>query len=983
MSRILFAWLTVVSLVGVASAQGKGLDENVQMSLERYAQLMATAQRYGSGTVTWARGEVQAQVENEGKSLAVTVTARMQATGDGPIQAALLPADVVLTEATISGSQATLLRAAGAHVALLPQAGTFDVRLRYLVAAAEGSDGAPFAMAPLPPLPSAGFSANGPGQLTVWPGAAVSGGNGSLSASLPSAPAFLLTWGTSVGGDTVRSVDFVLTPDELGAGVDVAATYEVRTKGATTAVRLTEASAALVDLREGDKPLASKLVDGWHTAIVEGTGRHVIKVQFRLAIDRSRGQPQVTLHPNQVPIARVEITVPGTRDVTFEPEVPALTKVRGEGDAATTRTVANLPPSDEVTLRWTEARAAPETEVRFNTETYQLLSLQEGVLKSRVITRFEVINGKLRELPMALPEGVIPSKVTGEGIEDWRVYPADGENPRQVRIVLGQELTGKFEVEVDFETVVATEEGTPLDPLPLLKPVKPFYQVGVIALFDGDKVGFAPATAEGFNKAGQDALPPEIRQGLRDNVSQAFRHVGAPGTLTSKVATARTREVRFDTRINTLYEVREGSLTGQASVLVEIKSGRRDKLYISLPAMISAEPRVSGPSFNKMVPAPADFPAGDGRKAYEISFTQALEGAFELDVGFEYTPEKGLGQMSLPDLQVHGAEIASGHIGIAAETGMEVKPGEATDLRKVPVEELPKAVRLRTDLELDVGYQFARAPWKLALDVKRHETVETLTAVADHVWIETNALENGHIVSRATYEIVNDEANYVRLELPEGANVLSVHADGRKVKAVKDEKGAIAIPLPKNRTLRVEVGYEVVRDKLGLLANLGLMAPHADLRTKDVQWMVRVPSRYTAFSVETDLTAAEPYQFQPDPNGAQMELPADGAMRSMLFTFAVHNADEPALAVTLRLAGASGGGTILLLIALLALVLVTRRRALGRPLGAPGAALLALGVAALVAKAAFWQLNLGEALLIAAAIVVVGIWTRRSRRAEA
>jgi hypothetical protein len=145
---------------------------------------------------------------------------------------------------------------------------------------------------------------------------------------------------------------------------------------------------------------------------------------------------------------------------------------------------------------------------------------------------------------------------------------------------------------------------------------------------------------------------------------------------------------------------------------------------------------------------------------------------------------------------VHGAEVESGAFGIAAETGMEVTPGESKDLRKVNATELPKAVRLRSDTEVALAYTFAHVPWSLMLTVQRHRTVETLNAIATQVWIETNVLESGNLVHRATYQVQNDEKQFLRLKLPAESKVLRVAAGDRKVKAVQDEEGAVAVPLP-------------------------------------------------------------------------------------------------------------------------------------------------------------------------------------------
>ena len=77
-----------------------------------------------------------------------------------------------------------------------------------------------------------------------------------------------------------------------------------------------------------------------------------------------------------------------------------------------------------------------------------------------------------------------------------------------------------------------------------------------------------------------------------------------------------------------------------------------------------------------------------------------------------------------------------------------------------------------------LGYTYARAPWTLAMDIRRHKTVETLKTVVSHLWLETTVLEDGHLVTHATFDVANGDQQFVRLTLPEGHKVWTVAADG-------------------------------------------------------------------------------------------------------------------------------------------------------------------------------------------------------------
>ena len=112
--------------------------------------------------------------------------------------------------------------------------------------------------------------------------------------------------------------------------------------------------------------------------------------------------------------------------------------------------------------------------------------------------------------------------------------------------------------------------------------------------------------------------------------------------MTAPIEAAKVREVRFDAKANTLYTIKEGVLVGQALVQVEIKTGRRDSLLVALPSE-GVKPlnwqfpsKAKEPEVAKSVKAPA------GYTAYELKFTQALEGVIQLDVEFEMLLDKNV-----------------------------------------------------------------------------------------------------------------------------------------------------------------------------------------------------------------------------------------------------------------------------------------------------------------------------------------------------
>ncbi len=507
------ALVVAAPLLASAADKAKPLPEHARLTLKRYEQLMARARASARGDVAWAAGTVSVQLPAPGgRHARVTIEGTVTVVGSSSsAEVLLLPADQVLTKVTIDGDEATLIRRSGAHFAVIDDDGRSEVSITYLAPVSGDGMGASVLVA-LPPLSGARLKVNGSGagSARVVPAADISRSGGGLTASIPASPALAITWGTVAGNSAVRRADYELVTDASGNGVDVTATFRVQVGQMPVTVKVAGSAAALMSVQDGKNAIASKVEDDWHVVSVGGRGVHTIVTRFRLPIDRSAGQPQVELPLTGIPITRVAATLPGKRSVSFDPEVPLNSVVKGTGGRASTRAVGFLPPSEAVTISWTETRAAPESKVRFNTETWQLVKLSEGVLRSRIVVRYDVIRGKLASLPIAIPKDVVVYKVEGSAVEDWRTFAATDDTARQVRISLtGAE--GKGTVEIQLERTAPQKEGSELE-VPVVRPLGAFRESGAVALLGGDKVSFAKATTTGaFVKAGQDALPVDVR----------------------------------------------------------------------------------------------------------------------------------------------------------------------------------------------------------------------------------------------------------------------------------------------------------------------------------------------------------------------------------------------------------------------------------------------------------------------------------------
>lgn len=987
LTRFATAWAIALALFhGTAHAEQSEPPAEVRLTLAQYEALMA-AQRDRGAPATWTTAQLTARMPNGGGSfVAIELSTEVQVTGERTAEVALLPGHVVLEEVQIDGGSAALTRIGGTHVAMVEPGTRHSLVLRYQVPLQSSSDGTTLAVIPMPPVPGARLSVE-PGDAAVipdvWPSGNVISPPPNLVVQLPAVPAIVMRWGSATS--LVRKVDYKLVIDPGSDGATIDAVIEVNVDGPRAYVPLLPSHVALTDVTEGGKPLPTSVSGDWHRALVAGPGRHIITAEFRMGIDRSQGQPQVTLPLAPSPILRVEAVVPGHRDVSFEPDVPLKLTAAGDDAQGTTTAVGYLPPSKDVVISWTEPRTAPEEITSVNTETYQLVKIEEGVVRSKVEIRYEIIRGTLKELPIQLPDQAVLYKVSGEGIEDWRTFAATDTEPRMARVFLGSEREGTYRLELELEQVAPQTVGQPLD-IPIVRPLGAAREMGVIALFDGDKVGFAEAATAGYVKSGEDALPIDVRQKLAgDIVSQAYKHIGQPAAMRSQVAAARTRETRFDAAIESLYVFQQNTLTVHSSVTIDVKSGRTDRVVLSLPRGVKVGSDISAPSLKKAdwadEPPAAPNSTPPPRQDYEILLTRALEGTFRIELSLEVILPSELARLPLPDVQIAEADVTKGDFGVTADPGMEITQATIVGLRKLDSAELPNSVKLRSRREVQLGYSYSYVdePWKLELDVRRHRTVETLTAQIRQAWLETTVFEEGDVVYQATYVLDNKDRPYLRLTLPKDSRLLGVTVGRERVDPIADESGALKIQLPKQTSTFVEVAYMTKRDALGALSSVELEAPRPDVFQTDFQWRVRVPDKLAIFSLSSPLEEVPVIDWRPPMDRsseatAMVRLPPNGSYSERDFSLDVlDTGDDKPLSVNLTTIGAGpwkGLGIALSLVALAGLGLAIWRRARRRTDKVQW--LVAVGLVALVAKAIGWGLDGGEAVVLVTGLAVVG-----------
>ena len=372
-----------------------------------------------------------------------------------------------------------------------------------------------------------------------------------------------------------------------------------------------------------------------------------------------------------------------------------------------------------------EGRAEGERTARFTTETIQVVSVTGGILYAKSSVRGSVDGGGVKELRIALPEGATVYKVVGAMVEDWTFVAKTDDAQPHVRVQFHREMKGSFAVELNLESAIPTGAGAPVA-VPLVRPLGANGEGGIVVLQDAETLGFGRGAKAGYTEVDEHALPEGVEGMRSDRMSQVLRHAGPPSPMTSTIVAARRREVPLfgtellnaplDVRVRTLYTLNDASIVALAEVLVDARSAPVAGVAFIVPKEVTVR-AVVGPCIARTGETEV-VDAGEGRKAFGVGFTQEMAEVL-LDVTFDVPLAKQPGRVVLPDLRVFGAKVEHGSVGIAAGTGIDVRPVRADNLNRVDVKDLPAVLRIRTELEPLMGWQFTGTPWRLELEVGR------------------------------------------------------------------------------------------------------------------------------------------------------------------------------------------------------------------------------------------------------------------------
>ena len=240
---------------------------------------------------------------------------------------------------------------------------------------------------------------------------------------------------------------------------------------------------------------------------------------------------------------------------------------------------------------------------------------------------------------------------------------------------------------------------------------------------------------------------------------------------------------RLYAETQTLVAVAEGVLLCQETVNFNILHTAVRELKLKAPADASVL-TVTGQNVQ------------DWRAAKDGELTVVLRseviGSHSLRIAYE---QAGGDSVEAPVIRPVGAEREKGFVGIVAMTNVEIAAGQVTGATSIDVRQLPAELVAMTNQPILLGFRYVGESFGIPLTVKKHAEVGVLVTIVDSALYTAMQLNDGRRITKAVYSVRNNRNQFLRLRMPEGAEIWSVEVSGNTVSPAKDEQGNVLIPL--------------------------------------------------------------------------------------------------------------------------------------------------------------------------------------------
>ncbi len=435
-----------------------------------------------------------------------------------------------------------------------------------------------------------------------------------------------------------------------------------------------------------------------------------------------------------------------------------------------------------------------------------------------------VIQDGWSEIPLAIHGATITAIELTKKAGEAHIMPCDGS------YILVASRKGAYGVRVKFAHLLAQD-----------------------SQFEGVRLGIPQAT---FSTVSLFVPRQDVELRTQDQLYVERKPDGRRGgvTLMARLGAAQQLDLRWRTKPTAPVAI-EPVLYGDVQMFVSIEEqlahvtsiidyrvaqGDTKELLIQLPSGINVL-NVRGAGIE-------DWHVTDAKDGKVLKVALALtlkDTTYRLILEGEQTISADATEYALPTIQLTGVKQERGYLAVARAGNIELAAQTMDGITRVDVKELPETMRTAAGAPAVLAFKYHQHPYRVALSLTHHQDHAVLAAIAERAELATIISQQGELLTRAAYLIQANKKQYVSVLLPEGATLWSCLVDGKLVKPVGGEHGALLVPMDaaaeSAQAVSVELVYFEHRPQLVRIGHLGLVGPVLDIPTTIANWSIYAP----------------------------------------------------------------------------------------------------------------------------------------------
>lgn len=342
---------------------------------------------------------------------------------------------------------------------------------------------------------------------------------------------------------------------------------------------------------------------------------------------------------------------------------------------------------------------------------------------------------------------------------------------------------------------------------------------------------------------GNSVIEASLEPGKPARIWWTTREIAAP---------VAQREVRFLSDVKTVVSVDDSELRITALCDITVIQGEAAEFKLPMPA-----------GFELTTPSGSSIESSDvtnGMLTLRVHDPTRRNHQFLIAIERANRDTK----VEVPMLEFSGAQRETGELLVEGAGAMELKAQESGGLRRIDVREANAITRSLSHFPLQAAFRYNRkatdAP-KLQLEWQQFQDADVLSAVAERATVTTLANVEGRTLTEISLLIRNHAKQFMKVDLPAGAQIFTAEVEGERVKPAQDADG-LRIPLTRqgfnpSKAYTVSFVYQSVGARFGKNGSYDMGLPKLDIPINILTWEVALPERLEVKQFGGNAVAAE------------------------------------------------------------------------------------------------------------------------------